>query len=262
MANLNFSVCIEMLFNDLDVLARPAAVAAAGLPAFEFWGWKNKPMDDLKAAADAAGVKIAGFCCDGIVPLVDANTTADWVANSHASIDEAKRLGVSTLIVTTGQELPDVCRDAQHEAIVAGLKGLAPYAEANDITLVLEPLNIRVDHKGYYLSTSDQGFAILAEVASPNVKLLYDIYHQQITEGHLIPRISAGIANIGHFHVADVPGRHEPGSGEINYANVFQAISDLGYDRYVGLEFSSTTTAAEALAKVKKIAGLCCCCGE
>ncbi|MHB8997765.1 MAG: hydroxypyruvate isomerase family protein [Armatimonadota bacterium] len=261
MAKLNFSVCIEMLFNNLDILERPAAVAANGMPAIEFWGWGNKPLDELKAAADAAGVKIAGFCCDGGVPLVDAKTTNQWVETAKKSVDEAKRLGVETLIVTTGQEIEGVCRCEQHNAVVAGLKGLAPYAEANGITLVLEPLNVLVNHKGYYLATSDEGFQIIDEVGSPAVKLLFDIYHQQITEGNLIDRITANISKIGHFHVADVPGRHEPGTGEINYCNVFNKIAELGYDKYVGLEFTTTTTPEEAMAKVKKAAGICCCCG-
>lgn len=256
MANLTFSVCIDMLFTDLDLLQRPAAVAAAGLPGIEFWGWKNKPMDDLKAAADAAGVKIAGFCCEVGVPLVNPDTTSEWVAEGRASVDEAKRLGVETLIVTTGQEMPERSRCDQHNAVVAGLKGLAPYAEDCGVTLVLEPLNILVDHKGYYLATSDEGFQVIDEVSSPCVKLLYDIYHQQITEGNLIARITANVSKIGHFHVADVPGRHEPSTGEINYVNVFSKIAELGYDKSVGLEFSATTNAADALAQVKRIAGL------
>lgn len=256
MPGLNFSVCVEMLFDDLDLLARPAAVAAAGFAAFEFWHWSSKPMDELQAAADAAGVRIVCFHCEAGVPLVDPQTTAQWVADAQASIAEAKRRGVSRLIVATGQEIAGMPRASQHAAIVAGLRGLAPLAEAQGITLLLETLNVLVDHKGYYLSTSDEGFEIVDEVASPAVKLLYDIYHQQITEGNLIARITAGLDRIGHFHVADVPGRHEPGTGEINYANVFARIAELGYDGYVGLEFTSTTTAAEALAKVKAIAGI------
>jgi hydroxypyruvate isomerase len=256
MPNLNVSVCIEMLLTDLDLLARPAAVAAAGYSAIELWHWSGKPMDDLQAAADAAGVKIVCFHCEATVPLVNPETTAQWIADAQGSLAEARRRGVSTLIVATGQEIVGLPRAAQHAAIVAGLKGLAPFAEAEGMTLVLETLNILVDHKGYYLCTSDEGFEIVDEVASPAVKLLYDIYHQQITEGNLIARITAGIANIGHFHVADVPGRHEPGTGEINYTNVFAKIAELGYDGHVGLEFTSTTTAAEALAKVKVIAGM------
>jgi hydroxypyruvate isomerase len=256
MAQLNFSVCIEMIFNQLDLLQRPAAVAAAGLPGCEFWGWKNKDIVALKAAADAAGVQIAGFCVETATPLVNPNTTVEWVQDAQASVAEAKRLGVPSLIVTTGQEITDLPRQAQHDAIVAGLKGLAPTAEAAGITLCLEPLNILVNHQGYYLSTSDEGFEILDEVGSPRVKLLYDIYHQQITEGNLIDRILGHIGQIGHFHVADVPGRHEPGTGEINYGNVFARLAETNYEGFIGLEFAPTGDPAAALAQVKEIAGM------
>jgi hydroxypyruvate isomerase len=255
MAQLKFSVCIEMLFNNLDVLDRPAAVAEVGLPGFEFWGWKSKDVDAIKAKADAAGVKIAGFCVEAGTPLVNPDTTCQWVEDAKASILEAKRVGVPTLIVTTGQEM-DICRKTQHDAIVAGLKGLAPFAEEHGITLVLEPLNVLTDHKGYFLVTSDEGFAIIDEVGSPRVKLLFDIYHQQISEGNLIVRITDNIDKIGHFHVADVPGRFEPGTGEINYTNVFARIAETDYAGFVGLEFRPTGCPAAALRQVKAIAGL------
>jgi len=255
MAQLKLSVCIEMIFNQLDILDRPAAVAAVGLPGCEFWGWKNKDVDAIKARADAAGVQIAGFCVVADAPLVNPDTTAQWVEDAKASILEAKRVGVPTLIVTTGQEM-DLCRKAQHDAVVAGLKGIAPFAEEHGITLVLEPLNVLVDHKGYFLVTSDEGFAILDEVASPRVKLLFDIYHQQISEGNLIARITSNIEQIGHFHVADVPGRFEPGTGEINYTNVFAKIAETDYAGFVGLEFRPTGDPAAALRQAKAIAGL------
>jgi len=142
MADLNFSVCIEMLFTDLPLLARPAAVAAAGYSFIEFGHWSGKPMDDLQAAADAAGVELVCFHCEADVPLVNPETTAQWVADAQGSIAEARRRGVSTLIVATGQEIMGLPRAAQHAAIVAGLRGLAPLAEAAGITLVLETLNI------------------------------------------------------------------------------------------------------------------------
>ncbi|NPV47385.1 MAG: TIM barrel protein [Armatimonadetes bacterium] len=256
MGALKFSVCIEMIFNDRDILDRIEAVAKAGYPAFEFWGWKQKDMDAIKAKADAVGVNIAGFCVQTDAALVNPETTATWVEEARDSVAEAKRLGVPVLIVTTGQEIPDMSRVDQHVAVVNGLKGLAPVAEDAGVDLVLEPLNILVDHKGYYLATSDEGFEVLEEVGSPRVKLLYDIYHQQITEGNLIERITAGISRIGHFHVADVPGRFEPGTGEINYANVFRRIGELDYSGHVGLEFRCSGTPEAALAQVRQIAGL------
>ena len=115
------------------------------------------------------------------------------------------------------------------------------------MTLVIEPLNVLVNHKGHYLSTSTEGFQILGEVGSPNIQLLFDIYHQQITEGNLIQNITRNIEKIGHFHVADVPGRHEPGTGEINYSNVFGAIVKAGYTGFVGLEMWPTIDQATAI---------------
>jgi hydroxypyruvate isomerase len=112
---------------------------------------------------------------------------------------------------------------------------------------VLEPLNTLKDHRGYFLASSYEAFEIIEEVGSPAVKVLYDIYHQQITEGNLIPTITENIGLIGHFHVADVPGRHQPGTGEINYKNVFAAIDGSGYNRYVGLEYGPTVATADTI---------------
>jgi hydroxypyruvate isomerase len=123
------------------------------------------------------------------------------------------------------------------------------------LTLVLEPLNIHVDHPGYFLNHSGVGFNLVREVNSPSIRLLYDIYHMQVMEGNLIDTLTRNLDLIGHIHVADVPGRHQPGSGEINYANVMKCLRQAGYSGYVGMEFeptiASSAAAAEALALVK-----------
>ena len=108
------------------------------------------------------------------------------------------------------------------------------------MTLSIETLNVLVDHKGYYLATSEEGFRMVDAVGSPRVRLLFDIYHQQITEGNLIANITANLGKISHFHLADVPGRHQPGTGEINYLNVFRAIAAKGYTGFLGLEMWPT----------------------
>ena len=114
---------------------------------------------------------------------------------------------------------------------------------------MVEPLNILVNHRGYFLSQSKEAFQIIDEVGSSNVKILFDIYHQQISEGNLIANITANIDKIGHFHVADNPGRHEPGTGEINYTNVFAAIRKTGFDGFVGMEMWPVGDHAEAVRK-------------
>ncbi len=169
------------------------------------------------------------------------------------SIAVAKKLGTDRLIATVGNEIAGLSRAAQHNNIVEALKAGAPLCEDAGITLVLEPLNVLVNHKGYFLSSSAEGFQIIDEVASPRVRLLFDIYHQQITEGNLIQNITANLAKIGHFHVADVPGRHQPGTGEINYANVFRAIKASGYTGFIGLEMWPTNDHATALKETAEL---------
>jgi len=185
--------------------------------------------------------------------LVDYSTRSEFINGLKESLETAHKLECSTLIVTVGNEIAGVPRSKQHESIVKCLREAAGFAEEADVTLVLEPLNVLVDHKGYYLYSSREGFEIVNEVNSPNVRLLYDIYHQQIMEGNLIDTITRNIDLIGHFHVADVPGRHEPGTGEINYANVFRSIEKAGYKGYVGLEFEPLTSSEEALRKVMNL---------
>jgi hydroxypyruvate isomerase len=251
----NFSACIEMLFADLPFVDRVTASAEAGLKAVEFWGWHGKDLDGISERAARDGVTVACFVGNGEGDLCDPEAHSEWVAGAVKSLEQADKYGVRTLIVTTGNELADVARRRQHQAIVEGLDAVATRAEEMGVTLVLEPLNVLVDHAGYYLVTSGEGFEIVDEVDSPNVKLLYDIYHQQVTEGNLIATITANIAKIGHFHCADVPGRYEPGTGEINYANVFKVIADSDYDGHVGLECRSSVSSEATIAKVLAIAG-------
>jgi hydroxypyruvate isomerase len=129
-----------------------------------------------------------------------------------------------------------VSREKQHEICVETMIRLGELAKGHDVTIVMEPLNILVNHMGYYLVTSAEGFQMMREVGSPKVKLLFDIYHQQISEGNLIRNITENIDLIGHFHMGDNPGRLEPGTGEINYTNIFAAIQKTDYDGYLAFE--------------------------
>lgn len=244
---IRLSPCIDALYGGVSFVERIEKVAAVGLKVVEFWGWGNKDIDAIKATKDNCGVEISIFGADLGGALVDPANRSKLPDALKSTIEVAHKLDCSRLLATTGQEIQGVPRAEQHQSIVDSLKVAAPILEAEGITLSLEPLNVLVNHKGYYLDTSDEGFEILDEVGSPNVKLLYDIYHQQITEGNLIATITGNIDKIGHFHVADVPGRHEPGTGEINYPNVFKAISETSYDSFVGLEYWSVGSDDDAL---------------
>ncbi|HEY3284709.1 MAG TPA: TIM barrel protein [Armatimonadota bacterium] len=254
--NVKLSACIEMCVPGVPFVDRLDVAAKAGIPAVEFWGWGGKDIDAIGKRAKDLGLEVAIFGAGGSQPTGDLKLPESrdgFVAAVRESIGVARKLGVDRLICTTGNEIAELPRQQQHDALVGNLKAAAPVLEGEGITLCLEPLNVLVDHAGYYLVTSVEGFQICREVGSPRVKLLYDIYHQQISEGFLIPTITANIDLIGHFHAADVPGRYEPGTGEINYANVFAAIGKTSYDGYVGLEYRPTGDAEACLRKVVEI---------
>ncbi len=250
---IKLSVCIDMILIELPFLERMERVKRLGYPAFEFWEWKNKDIDAIIRKKGELGLEIATMMGTGWKQLNTEDARKTFVAEIQASIAAAKRLGSKTLIVTTGLEDKRISRAEQHANYVAALKAAAPFVEQAQLTLVLEPLNTRVDHPGYYLQTAKEGFEILDEVGSPSVKMLFDIYHHQIMEGNVIQDITKNISKIAHFHVADVPGRHEPGTGEINYANVFRAIAASGYQGFVGLEYKPSKSADETLKDVLRL---------
>ena len=234
---IRFSACIEALYKDVPFVERIEKVAAVGMNTFEFWAWGNKDIDAIKAAKDKFGLKVGTFGSDVGGSLVDPSNRDNLPEAMKRSVEVAHKLDCDRMLVTTGNEIDGMSRKDQHQSIVDGLRMAAEIVEPESIKLCLEPLNILVNHAGYYLYTSDEGFQIIDEVGSPNVGLLYDIYHQQITEGNIIATITANMDKITHFHMADVPGRHEAGTGEINYKNVFKSISDSEYEGLMGLEF-------------------------
>ncbi len=237
---VTLSACIEMLFGEEpDFVSRVDRAADAGLRAVEFWSHSGKNLAAIRERAKARGVAISSISLES-QPLVEHDNTR-YLEAVRAGIAACKTLGCPTAIATTGNDIPGWSRERMHQRVVDALKAAAPVVEDAGLTLVLEPLNTLVDHKGYFLWSSLEGFQIVDEVGSPAVKLLFDIYHQQVMEGNLIANTTGNIEKIGHFHMADVPGRYEPGTGEINYENVLKAIGDAGYDRCAALECRPST---------------------
>jgi len=261
---LKLSACIEMIFSEEpDFAARIGKTAECGVPAVEFWGWANKDLARIKQECDRHRVKVAAMCVDfkpafadawprGI--MVDPKHQKLWQDGVKVSLAAAKQIGCASLIATVGNAQGHLTEEQQIQSIIDNLKAAAPLAEKAGITIVLEPLNTHVDHKGYFLWSSHVGFEILRKVASPNVRLLFDCYHQQIMEGNVVANITANIDLIGHFHSADVPGRHEFGTGELNYANIMKAIARAGYPRYFGMEYAPTRPSGETLKAAVEMA--------
>jgi len=132
---------------------------------------------------------------------------------------------------------------------------LGDIAEQHDVVFSLEHLNIKLDHPGYPLANVEDAARLVREVDSPGIKLLLDLYHAQVQEGNLIELIREYHDIVGHIHVADVPGRHEPGTGEINYPQVVETLHEVGYDGVVGLEAFPKNDDYEAMNRFRDIFG-------
>jgi hydroxypyruvate isomerase len=233
-----------------------------GYDAYEMFDWRNPALLETFVAETkkspltcACLVGNKGVTAPGC-GLLNPREREGFLKEVNLSIEAAKEIGAKQLVVLTGNELGGMPRSAQMSNAVATLREAAPILEKNGVTAIIEILNTYVDHAGYFLYYVRDGAELVDRVASPNVKLLFDIYHVQIMEGNLINNIRAHIDRIGHFHIGDVPGRHEPGTGEINYRNVFKAIYDLG-DRFQGsaaLEYGPVAPLEENLAAMRKLA--------
>ena len=230
------SVCIDAVYSETDEVEAIKRVADAGINAFEFWCWWEKDLDAMRTAADSCELEIAAVCTK-FISLVDPSKRSEYLDGLRQSINAAKQIGCNTLISQVGDFLPTVHRADQKRSLVDGLKEAAPMLEEAGITMVIEPLNETVDHAGYFLVRSDEAFEVVGEVDNPHVKVVFDIYHQQISEGHVISRLTKNIGQIAHFHAAGNPGRNELDRGELQYRQIFDAISATGYAGFVGLEY-------------------------
>lgn len=230
-----------------DYYSRFAEAKKYGFKAIEMLGWTDIDLDRARKAIDDSGMVLSAILTQSKNPeiqkkldnrhgIVWEDTFEDYYTAMSETVAAAVKLNCPNVVAVSGNERSDVPRYVQHHNMVKALASVAPIAEKAGVTIVLEPLNIITDHKGYYLVTSTEGFDVIREVGSPNVKLLFDVYHQQISEGCLTKNITDNVSLIGHIHLGDVPGRKEPGTGEINYRNVFKAIDACGYNRFAALE--------------------------
>ena len=250
------------LMNGIPVGEALGMLDRLGYDGYEMFDWRNastletfmaerKKHPALACATLVANKGVEARGCG----LVNPREREGFLRELNLSIEAAKKVDSKRVVVLTGNELGGMLRAEQMANAVSLLREAAPILEKNGITAIIEVLNTYVDHAGYFLYYIRDGADLVDRVGSPNVKILFDIYHTQIMEGNLINNIRAYIDRIGHFHVGDVPGRHEPGTGEINYRNVFKAIYELGdrYQGYVALEYGHVAPLEQNLAEVRKL---------
>lgn len=247
------------MYSEIPFLERFQAAKNDGFEYVEFWGWTDKDLDAVKAAAEKAGIGISGFNGDADYSLIDPTHKKPYLEFLKRSVAAAQKVGAKSVtihsnalgdggvVVNHYTELSDTVKLC---SMYDMLLECAAIAEESGIAMNLEPLNITTDHVGNYLATTRMAAEMTRLIGSPKLKVLYDVYHMQLNEGSLCDNIKAYCDQFGHIHVADAPGRHEPGTGEINYKNVFACLEACGYQGRIGFELFPAASTAEAVKAI------------
>ena len=230
------------------------AAAAAGFNQVEFWTASDKNVEQLEVALRVAGVSVTAFVSEPTGRLVDPVTHDEFLDGVDRSARLAARLNARNLIVLSGDARPGIERRRQLDALSAALRRAAPVAAKAGVGLLLEPLNTRLDHKGYFLDSTSEALEVIRQVDCSEVKLLYDIYHSMVMGEDPVQVLSGSGDKIGHVHLADVPGRHEPGTGTIDWARALGALRAAGYPGLLGLEYIPSRDTESSLAFIRGFA--------
>lgn len=247
---MKFSLCFGA-YPEKDIIYHLEKVKEHDFDGLEFYRWWNLNLIEVEKAISRIGVGLNSICTN-YVSLVDIAYREQYKENLIKTIDTAKRLGVNSIISQTGNHLPGIVREQQRSVMIETLKQCAPLCEAANVILELEPLNSLVNHPGYYLQNSKEAVEVITSVNSSNIKICFDIYHQQVSEGNVINNATKYVNHINHYHVADNPGRTEPGIGELNYHNILKAIRDTEFNGFIGLECKYTKKTDECISDFKK----------
>lgn len=248
--------CIEWHFAEHPDLAdRVRAAAAAGYGAVEFHLWRDKNLPGIAAALAETGAVLTGLCVDPRRSIVDPAERAEMVAAVRETIAATGPLGKPPLIVASGFRVEGMS-EAEHFAnAVAALKEAAALAEEAGVTLLLEPLNTRLFAAMYLVSTR-LGLDLVEAVGSPNLRLLYDVWHSACMGEDMAEVLAGRIHLVAHVQVADMDDRHEPGTGTLDWARVMAVLRDLGYRGAIGLEYFPTLAMDESLRLTRTTLGV------
>lgn len=252
-----YSACVDMLFTreTADIAQRIRLAQAAGMAAVEFWLWSNKDLGAIQDALGETGLPLAGIVAEPFAELTRTSDHDRFLDGLARSLEVAQRLGTKVMIAQAGPELAGVPRQAQHEALVIAMARAADVLKGSGVQLALEPLNTLVDHQGYYLSSTSEGLDIIDAVNRPEIALLFDLYHSMVMGEETATVLAGRVDRIAHIHIADHPGRHQPGTGQLPLKASLHWLMAQGYAGYAGLEFRATDETALALAETRHILG-------
>lgn len=258
-----FSVMLWTVFKDLPFEQRLEKIVEAGYKNVELVGeyhrdkWSDADFNRYNGKRKELGITfdITAGLKHGVG---NPNDRQAFLTDVRNEIPIMEKLDCPALIVMSGNVVPGMPRKEQHDSCIEGLKQAVKLVEGKKINgqpvrLLIENIDQEENPK-YFMQSVAEGFEIVRAVDHPQVQLLYDFYHEQIAEGNLIEKLEKNIQYVGLVHIADVPGRHEPGTGEINYWNIFKKLGELKYNRMAAMEFYPTTDPVGTLRKAREMA--------
>ncbi len=254
------SVMLWTVFNDLPFEQRLAKVAEAGYNQVELVGeyrdWSGADFAAANAARKRLGIRFDATA--GLIQgLANPSLRDAFLAELTRALKPMETLSIPAMIVLAGNVVPGLTREQQHECCIETLKQATKIVEGRQIDgqpvrLLLECIHLE-ENPLFYMTSANEAIEVVRAVNHPQVQFLYDIYHEQMSYGNLIDKLDKHIDVIGLIHIADVPGRHEPGTGEINYSNIYRKLAQLNYHHNVAMEFIPTGDPVATLRAAKKL---------
>ena len=249
---MKYSVCIEMLFPESDFPDRIRKVKEAGIPAVEFWCWWEHDIGEIAEICRKEGIAVAGICTR-FLSMTDEEQGEAYLEALRETLAAARILRCQHIVSHVGYDNGQAY-EKQRGNILRTLRKAAADLEGAEIPLLLEPVS-REEIPNYFESRSDGVAEMIRATDSPYVRMLFDIYHQQLTEGNILGHLRRHRELIGHIHAAGVPERGEIERSELWYPRVFEELEAIGYDGYIGLEYHPAGNTEEGLRRLPDLAG-------
>ncbi|HEY3249107.1 MAG TPA: TIM barrel protein [bacterium] len=251
---LELCPCLDSLFPDTSDRVALHTLADLGVRQYEIWDWREHDVAALRYARAELGLQLAAFSGTTFAePLLTPEAHASMLTHLRRSLDLAESLGTTMLVTHVGYAVPGRSHADQRQAAADGLRAAGSLAGSAGVTLLVEPLNSTIDHPGYFLDSLPAARTLIADVGQPSVRLLLDVYHMWLMHPDLVVQLPDIAVETGHLHVADAPGRHEPGTGAIPWPEVMAGMADGGYRGMIGLEYWPLSAPADALAQTRQL---------
>lgn len=258
-AGMSSSVVLDILGGTIDSQIETAARSGCGSAMLlnQYAAWSDADFARATTLCQSSRLSLHGLLGQvdwkkRPVSIVDPAHREGFLGDVRNAIVVARRLGVTQIVVTSGLAAAGQSSEQQYASLSEGVKRAADLVGQAGLTLLVEPLNSLVDHPGCFLSSCVEGLKLVREVNHPHARLLFDIYHEQVMRGNLIRTLTEAAPLVGLIHVADNPGRNDPGSGEINFPNVYRAIRKSGYTGRIAMEYRPLGEPVASLSKAVK----------